>query len=65
MATTKKQAQDLLEEFKEINRKAKDYLDEVGRRITELDIAYAQHLVNNDISMMKAAKSVLERKNNN
>ncbi len=57
------QAQDLLEEFKAINRKAKDYLDEVNRRIAEIDLKYAQSLVQNDINIMNAAKSLLENKN--
>ena len=62
MAKANNQAQDLLDEFKAINRKAKDYLDEVGRKIAELDIKYARQLVNNDINVMKAAKSVLLKK---
>jgi KaiC/GvpD/RAD55 family RecA-like ATPase len=62
MATTNQQAQDLLEEFKAINRKAKDYLDDVKRIIAEIDLKYAQSLVQNDINMMKAAKTILENK---
>lgn len=53
------QAQDLLREFKAVNKKAKDYLSGLDKKIAELDLKYAQYLVKNDISLMRAAKSVL------
>lgn len=59
MATTNNQAQALLDEFKAINDKAKDYLSGLDKEIAALDLKYAQHLVKNDISVMQAAKSVL------
>jgi len=59
MPNTNNQVQDLLDEFKAINEKAKNYLSDLDRRIVEQDLKYAQHLVQNDISMMQAAKSAL------
>jgi hypothetical protein len=56
------QAQDLLDEFKGINAKAKDYLSGLHQKIAELDLKYARLLVNNDINILKAAKRVLEDK---
>lgn len=62
MPKTNNQAQDLLDEFKAVNDKAKDYLSDLGKKIAELDLKYAQRLVKNDISVMQAAKSVLLKK---
>lgn len=58
MPKTNNQVQALLDEFKAINAKAKDYLSDLDRKIAEQDLKYAQHLVKNDISVMQAAKSV-------
>lgn len=53
------QVQALLDEFKAINDKAKDYLTDLNRRIAEQDLKYAQHSVQHDINLMQAAKAVL------
>lgn len=63
MANKNNQAQDLLKELKAVNAKAKDYLNGVGKKMAELDLKYAQSLVQNDIDIMKAAKSILQNKN--
>lgn len=62
MVKKNNQVQDLLNEFKAINDKARNYLDELGKKIAELDMKYAQQLVQNDVNVMKAAKSVLEKR---
>lgn len=62
MPNTNNQAQNLLNEFKQANKKFKDYLSGVDRTIAELDIKYAQSLVKHDINILKAAKSVLLNK---
>jgi hypothetical protein len=62
MAATNNQAQDLLKEFKAVNDQARNYLDGLAKKIAELDMKYAQHLVQNDINVMKAAKTILESK---
>lgn len=59
MPTTNNQVQNLLDEFKAINEKAGDYLAGLSKEIADLDLKYAQHLVKNDINIMKAAESVL------
>lgn len=63
MPNTNNQIQNLLNEFKAVNEKARNYLSEVDKKIAELDIKYAQNLVKYDISILKAAKSVLLNKN--
>jgi len=55
-------AQALLNDFKATNFEAKNYLSELGKKIAELDLKYAQQLVKNDINVLKAAKSVLLNK---
>lgn len=62
MTDAKKQAQDLLDEFKAINQKARNFLDDVDKKIAELDIQYAQQLVRHDINMLKAAKNIIKAK---
>lgn len=62
MPKTNNQAQALLDEFKSVNEKAKNYLSELDKKIAEQDLKYAQHLVKNDISVMQAAKSILLKK---
>lgn len=62
MPKTNNQAQDLLNEFKAVNKKAEDYLSGLGKKIAGLDLQYAQHLVRNDINILKSAKSVLLKK---
>jgi hypothetical protein len=62
MPQVNNQAQDLLDEFKAVNAKAKNYLNDLGKKIAELDLKYARHLEQNDINIMKAAKSILEKK---
>lgn len=64
MADANNQAQNLLNEFKAVNEKAKNYLSQVNRKIAELDIKYAQSLVKHDINILKAAKSILLNKKN-
>ncbi|MDD4900631.1 MAG: hypothetical protein PHS62_00760 [Patescibacteria group bacterium] len=54
------QAQALLDEFKAANAKAKAFLSDLDKKIAAADLKYAQHLVQNDINIMKAAKTVLE-----
>lgn len=56
------QIKTLLSEFKQTNKKFKNYLNQVDRKIAELDIKYAQSLVKHDINILKAAKSVLQNK---
>lgn len=56
------QAKNLLNEFKAVNKKAKDYLSQVNKKITELDIKYAQNLVKHDINILRAAKGILQNK---
>jgi|GEM_PF-1898306 len=53
------QAQALLDEFKAVNEKARRNLDELDKKIAALDLRYAKSLVQHDINMMQAAKSVL------
>ncbi len=62
MPNANKQAQDLLDEFKAINQKAKNFLEDVDKKIAELDIQYAQQLVRHDINMLKAAKNIIKAK---
>ena len=62
MANANNQAQNLLTEFKAVNKKAADYLSQVNKKIAELDIKYAQSLVKYDINILKAAKSILLNK---
>ena len=62
MQTNNDQIRDLLDEFKTINKKAKNYLDELNLKIIELDLKYAQQMVQNDINVLKTAKSVLQSK---
>lgn len=57
------QAQNLLNDFKAVNAKAKDYLSELDKKIAAVDLKYARHLVKTDISLMKAAKTIMESKN--
>lgn len=57
------QIKNLLNDFKRVNEKTKNYLSEVDRRIAELDIKYAQGLVKNNINILQAAKSILLSKN--
>ncbi|MBU0722294.1 hypothetical protein KKA93_02450 [Patescibacteria group bacterium] len=59
MPNTNNQIQDLLNEFKAINEKARNYLSEVDKKIAQLDMKYAQSLVRYDINILKAAKSIL------
>ena len=56
------QVQDLLDEFKAINEKAKNYLSELDKKIVQFDLKYAQQLVKHDINMLKAAKNILKSK---
>ena len=62
MPQTNNQVQDLLDEFKAVNAQAKNYLNDLGKKIAELDLKYARDLVQNDINVMRAAKSILEKK---
>lgn len=62
MAEANNQAQNLLNEFKLVNKTAGDYLSQVNKKIAELDIKYAQGLVKNDINILQAAKSILLNK---
>ena len=62
MPQTNNQVQDLLAEFKAVNAQAKNYLNDLGKKIAELDFKYARDLVQNDINVMRAAKSILEKK---
>jgi len=62
MPKTNNQVQDLLDEFKAVNEKAKDYLSGLDKKIAELDLKYARSLIENDISVMQAAKTILEKK---
>lgn len=62
MLKTNNQVQNLLDEFKAVNKKARDYLSEVNKKIAEIDIKYAQGLVKNDINILQAAKSILLNK---
>ncbi|NCQ16178.1 hypothetical protein GW814_00810 [Candidatus Falkowbacteria bacterium] len=62
MPDTNNQAQSLLNEFKEINLKAKNYLSELDKKIIQFDLKYAQQLVKHDINMLKAAKNILKSK---
>lgn len=56
------QVQNLLNEFKAVNKKTSDYLSEVNKKIAELDVKYAQSLIKHNINILKAAKSVLQKK---
>ena len=56
---TNDQVQQLLDEFKDVNKKAEDNLRDLKRKIAETDMKYAQALVQYDISMMEAAKRIL------
>lgn len=49
----------LLNEFKVVNKKTRDYLSEVNKKIAELDLKYAKSLVKHDINILKAARSIL------
>lgn len=56
------QIKNLLNEFKAVNKRTRDYLSEVNKKIAELDIKYAQNLIKHNINILKAAKSVLLNK---
>ncbi|MBI2459572.1 MAG: hypothetical protein HYV53_03415 [Parcubacteria group bacterium] len=62
MPKTNNQVKNLLAEFKTANEKAKNYLSDLGKKIAELDLKYAQGLVKNDIAILRAAKTVLLNK---
>jgi len=62
MTDTNNQAQSLLNEFTDINNRAKDYLDELDKKIIQFDLKYAQQLVKHDVNMLKAAKNIITNK---
>ncbi len=62
MSDTNYQVQNLLDEFREINEKAKNYLSELDKKIIQFDLKYAQQLVNYDINILKAAKDIIKSK---
>jgi len=62
MTDTNNQAQSLLNEFTDINNRAKDYLDELDKKIVQFDLKYAQQLVKHDVNMLKAAKNIITNK---
>lgn len=64
MPKASKQAKNLLNEFKAVNKKAGNYLNRVNKKIAELDIKYTQNLVKYDINILKTAKKLLSSKKN-
>ena len=62
MSKANDQVQDLLNEFRAVNNNVKNYLNEMTKKIAELDMKYAQQLVRNDINILKSAKSILQNK---
>jgi hypothetical protein len=58
-----KSPQNLLKDLKKINDDAREYLAGVDKKIAELDAEYAKMLVKDDISLLKAAKKIVEKRN--
>jgi hypothetical protein len=57
-----KSPQNLLKDLKKINDDAREYLAGVDKKIAELDAKYAEMLVKDDISLLKAAKKIVEKR---
>lgn len=48
--------------MKKANEEARKYLENINKKIAELDLRYAKMLVKDDISQLKTAKKILQKR---
>lgn len=48
--------------MKKANEAARQYLEQFDQKIAELDLSYAKMLVKDDISTLKTAKKILQKR---
>ena len=60
MANRKDEAQEALEKMKAISKKADEFLVKINTEMAEVDKAYVEMLINDDVNKLKAAKEIIE-----
>ena len=62
MSNNTNDLQQVLEDMKSVNIKAKMFLEKTSKKIAELDLQYAKMLIKDDINTLKIAKKILNYK---
>jgi len=52
----------VLDQIKQANRKAQRSLDEINKKMEELDFNYAKALIKDDVHLLKTARKILEKR---